>query len=135
MSNRRLPNWGYKGRPPRTKGTESTASEVLQGVKTHEEAYMLKAANQFDYPRPDHLHCIALGLEYRGPTLSDTSWCLFCHNNKRDLLNPCLGQYGLTKHGTARDHLERTVWYILSLYQDGHAHIDSTKSNFRYLLL
>ena len=55
MSNRRLPNWGYKGRPPRTKGTESTASEVLQGVKTHEEAYMLKAANQFDYPQENLL--------------------------------------------------------------------------------
>ena len=55
MSNRRLPNWGYKGRPPRTKGTEETASEVLQGVKTHEEAYMLKAANQFDYPQENLL--------------------------------------------------------------------------------
>ena len=55
MSNRRLPNWGYKGRPPRTKGTEETATEVLQGVKTHEEAYMLKAANQFDYPQENLL--------------------------------------------------------------------------------
>lgn len=55
MPNRRLPNWGYKGRPPRTKGTELTSTEVLQGVNSHEEEYMLKTANLIDYPQENLL--------------------------------------------------------------------------------
>lgn len=55
MPNRRLPNWGYKGRPPRTKGTAETSSEGFAGPHTHEENYMLKTANQFDYPQENLL--------------------------------------------------------------------------------
>lgn len=46
MPNRRMPKWGYRGKPPRTLGTEGDIdSENLQGKHTHEEAYMLKMAN------------------------------------------------------------------------------------------
>jgi hypothetical protein len=47
MPNRRLPRvFGYKGTPPRSKGTERKAStELLQGNTNHEESYALKVAN------------------------------------------------------------------------------------------
>lgn len=46
MSNRRLPRvFGYRGRYPRTTGTEATSSEKLVGNHNHEEAYALAVNN------------------------------------------------------------------------------------------
>ena len=51
MPNRRMPKWGYRGKPPRTLGTEGDIdSERLQGKHSHEEAYMLKMANFSNVP-------------------------------------------------------------------------------------
>lgn len=74
MPNRRLPNWGYKGKPPRTLGTEGDVnSENLQGVKTHEEAYMLKIFNTDEYPEDNLLQYVDKRDYTSGATWSDRS--------------------------------------------------------------
>tara|TARA_B100000902_G_scaffold178397_2_gene171722 strand:- start:1306 stop:2109 length:804 start_codon:yes stop_codon:yes gene_type:complete len=74
MVNRRFPNWGYKGKPPRTLGTEGdVSSETLQGVKNHEEAYMFKIHNTAEYPRDSLLQYVDKRYYTSGSTWADQS--------------------------------------------------------------
>ena len=73
MVNRRLPNWGYKGRPPKTKGTAETSSEGFAGPHTHEENYMLKTANKFDYPQTNLIQYLDKQFYTSGSTWIDQS--------------------------------------------------------------
>tara|TARA_Y100000004_G_scaffold153520_1_gene177241 strand:- start:290 stop:1099 length:810 start_codon:yes stop_codon:yes gene_type:complete len=74
MVNRRFPNWGYKGRPPRTLGTEGDVnSETLQGVKNHEEAYMFKIHNTAEYPQDGLLQYVDKRFYTSGSTWADQS--------------------------------------------------------------
>jgi len=74
MVNRRFPNWGYKGKPPRTLGTEGDVnSENLQGVKNHEEAYMFKMHNTAEYPQDSLLQYVDKRYYTSGSTWADQS--------------------------------------------------------------
>lgn len=73
MANRRLPNWGYKGKPPKTKGTKETPTEVFAGPHTHEESYMLKVANQFEYPQENLIQYLDKQFYTSGSTWTDQS--------------------------------------------------------------
>lgn len=74
MPNRRMPKWGYRGKPPRTLGTEGDMdAEKLQGKHTHEEAYMLKMVNFPEYPTASLLQYVDKQFYTSGSTWADQS--------------------------------------------------------------